>query len=485
MKLNRKWLLAIALVLSMTMAISGTLAYLTDRDSEANVFTIGNVEIDLSEDFEQGAELIPGVDITKKPIITNTGNNDAWVWATIAIPAALDNDEASKNVVHFNYDKDHVNATEWTWTNNGSWMVQENVEHEGVLYNMYTVLYQTALKKGESTSPVMTKVYMDDHIDINTDGQLYHVEKGVAEKLDWNINTDGNPIIYVSAYAMQTNEFATVQDAYAAYTKQWTTEDGVNNGIEWGTPIDPTKPANGDDPSMTYPAPADAYEVATAEELKTAVAAGYTVIKLADGEYQVDGCGGKTLSLYGSKNAVLKVMNEGEDGCDYGFGSGGAGVGNVTFNGITIDTSANTGNYKGYAYMGGTFNDCTFVGAYSLNNANTFEFNNCDFDFKNGYFWTWGAEKATFNNCTFNGNSKCILAHGYASTEITINNCEFAATEKGYTGSGDNTACVEIDPVNTNTYTINFTGYNTKTEHYSGWTRVKDTSTGHTITGVE
>ena len=227
------------------------------------------------------------------------------------------------------------------------------------------------------------------------------------------------------------------------------------------------------------------YHVASAAALAAVVANGATDIYLLPGEYDVYGCGGKTLTISGSKDAVLKLYNEGEEGCDYGFGGNGTGVGNITFNGVTIDTTANTGNYKGYAYMKGTFNDCNFVGAYSLNNANDFEFNRCTFDFKNGYFWTWGANSVTFNDCIFNGNSKNILAHGWASTTIIINDCDFAATEKGYANSGkDWTAAVEIDPAGTNIYTINFTGKNTITENYSGWTRVKDGSTGHTITGL-
>lgn len=223
----------------------------------------------------------------------------------------------------------------------------------------------------------------------------------------------------------------------------------------------------------------------TAYDLATLVAMGFDNINLADGEYDVYGCAGKTLTLNGSQNAVLKLYNDGEDGCDYAFGGNGTGVGNITFNGLTINTTGNTGNYKGFAYMKGTFNNCNFVGAYSLNNANDFVFNGCTFDFKNGYFWTWGANSVKFDECIFNGNSKAILAHGYASTKITINDCTFAATEQGLTSAGDNTACIEIDPAGTNTYTINFTGNNTKTASYAGWTRVKDGSTGHTITGIE
>ena len=242
------------------------------------------------------------------------------------------------------------------------------------------------------------------------------------------------------------------------------------------------KPAEGFYYGWTLKTESKAY---SAYDLATLVAMGYTNIDLADGEYDVYGCGGKTLTLNGSTNAVLKLYNDGEDGCDYAFGDSGTGVGDITFNGLTINTTSNNGNYKGFAYMKGTFNNCNFVGAYSLNNAKDFAFNNCTFDFKNGYIWTWGANSVTFDGCTFNGNSKNILAHGYASTTITINNCTFAATEVGYTGTGDHTACVEIDPAGDNTYTINFTGNNTKTDKYNGWTRIKDGSTGHTITGVE
>jgi len=225
-------------------------------------------------------------------------------------------------------------------------------------------------------------------------------------------------------------------------------------------------------------APEGAVVVSSAEELKTAVAGGATTVYLKAGTYDVAECKNATLTINGlTEGVVIKVMNEGEDGCDYGFDNS-----TVIFNGVTIDTTANTGNYKSYARMAATFNNCEFVGAYAAFKDNTF--NNCTFDFQNGYFWTWGAETLNFSGCTFNGNSKAILAHGGNSTTINIVNCAFAATEKGYTSSGDNTAAVEMDPTGNNTYTVNFSGNNTITEAYNGWTRVKDGSTGHTITGL-
>lgn len=442
MKLNRKWLMVIALVLSMTMAISGTLAYLTDRDTAVNTFTMGNVDIELNEDYVQDSELAPGVAVDKVAGITNIHKSEpAYVWMVVSVPTDL---------------APHI---ELDWAGNYT-ATEVASPHTG--YTGYLVKYPDELAAGKATGAILEKVMLKANVDFQN-GKYVAVNGGTVTEIgDVNIRN-----IMVDAYAIQTDGFADVDAAYDAYIGQW---NGLNGGMS--NPI--------------IDVPENAVKVKDAAELAAAVADGATVLELAPGEYNVYGCAGKTLSLYGTKDVVLKLYNDGEDGCDYSFGGNGTGVGNVTFNGITIDTTANTGNYKGYAYMRGTFNGCSFVGAYSLNNANDFEFNYCDFDFKNGYFWTWGANSVTFNNCTFNdnGNSKCILAHGYASTNITINDCKFAATEVGKTGAGDPTACVEIDPAGTNTYTINFTGYNTKTDKYVGWTRVKDASTGHVITGV-
>ena len=49
MKLNRSLLLVLALVLSLAMVTTGTLAYLTDTDTKVNVFTLGNVDISVEE----------------------------------------------------------------------------------------------------------------------------------------------------------------------------------------------------------------------------------------------------------------------------------------------------------------------------------------------------------------------------------------------------------------------------------------------------
>lgn len=239
---NFKQILCFVLVLVMVAAasIGITVAYLTDRDAKANVFTIGDVSIKLNESFKQGASLVPGVKIEKKPTIENTGINDAWVWATVAIPSALDTaNDASKNIVHFNYSKESVAAGLWTWTDaNGDWMIEETLIN-GIKYNVYTVLYQTALSHGDSTEePVITQVYLDTHMDIDPDGNMCWVENGTPEKPVWNVKENAFPVIYVSAYAIQKETFNTVQEAYAAYQNQWTDKDaGIDNGTEYADSV--------------------------------------------------------------------------------------------------------------------------------------------------------------------------------------------------------------------------------------------------------
>jgi len=261
------WLLVVTL--TATAAIGGTLAYFTDRDSEANVFTVGNVEIDLEEDFDQGATLIPGVNIEKKPTITNTGANDAWVWAEIAIPSELNSTaSAAKNIIHFNMSKESVVDGQWNWWNGedyneGAYLITEK-EIDGVMYDVYTVQYETPLKPGETTAnPVIYKVYMDSHVDIDPDGNWAWVEDGQVTSINWNSETNGNPVIYVSAYAMQTEGFDTVYAAYDAYQTQW-----ADNGGEYKDPSEVQLPGD--------PAPDNAqaeYNGTTYETIYDAVAA--------------------------------------------------------------------------------------------------------------------------------------------------------------------------------------------------------------------
>lgn len=399
-----KKIIAFLLVVSLTatIAIGGTLAYLTDRDSEANVFTVGNVEIDLEEDFEQGAELIPGVNIEKKPTVTNVGPNDAWVWVEIAIPSALNNTtSASNNALHFNMSAESVADGLWNWWDGADYSEDayyiRNETIDEVEYDVYVVQYETALKAGETTAePVIYKVYLDKHLDIDPEGNWALVDGGNVTKIDWNSDEDGAPVIYVSAYAMQTGGLPdsdgdgveTVYDAYDAYNKQWTTEGGENNGLEYGQP---------------------ASLVATADELVEALENGEDVI--LNGDIKIDPA--NMSNAYGTTGINIKNGQT------------------INGNGHTLDIQGAGGTWdSGINTTGGTIKDLTVTGSFRgifVNHNSTHSepviLDNVTID---GTTYTISCDQGmnqtlTATDCTFNGWTSFAATLG----EATFVDCEF------------------------------------------------------------
>jgi len=261
-----KKLLTLVACLSLvaSLAIGGSIAYLTDRDSEANVFTMGNVEIDLNEKFDQLAQLLPGVKIEKEATITNTGETPAYVWMTLAVPAELDREgSAATNPIHWNvpgafwdtysqqgkYVQSAIDmgylpegsgpvALDKTWDLDSIEM--DTVDINGGSYHLYTLLYNSILAPNEVTNIGLNQVYMDAYIDIDTEGNMFRVKGGEVENLNWNINEKGNPTIYVSAYGIQAEGFAATDDktatqvAYEAYMGQWGDDRSSNGaGVEY------------------------------------------------------------------------------------------------------------------------------------------------------------------------------------------------------------------------------------------------------------
>lgn len=221
--------LAILLVVALiaTVAIGGTLAYLTDRDAEVNIFTVGNVEIEVEENFNQGEELMPGVSVTKEVSIKNTGDNDAWIWYSYAVPVLPGSMGNLIEVTHESVGSDWVELrTPYTMT------------IDGVTYNVYTVGWNAIVAPNASTGLGMTKVTLNRWIDFNVnDGNWYHVYGGNTTQI---MDVD-NARVYVTGYAIQAAGIDTLSDAFALFNEQW------------GNPnMDPAVPMN--------PAPVD-YEL--------------------------------------------------------------------------------------------------------------------------------------------------------------------------------------------------------------------------------
>ena len=78
-------LLASALCLVAVLAIGGSLAYFTDSEEATNTFTVGNVDITLTEPnwtstgSQDAPEVYPTEPLAKDPTVENTGANPCFV----------------------------------------------------------------------------------------------------------------------------------------------------------------------------------------------------------------------------------------------------------------------------------------------------------------------------------------------------------------------------------------------------------------------
>ena len=98
MKKNRTIIAAVVLLL--VLAVGGAVAYFTDSEQKTNTFTIGNVDITLTEDGwdaladtnnndipDAAEDMMPGESVTKDPLINNVSTkNPAYVFIKVVVP---------------------------------------------------------------------------------------------------------------------------------------------------------------------------------------------------------------------------------------------------------------------------------------------------------------------------------------------------------------------------------------------------------------
>ena len=119
-RINKKIIVVAAVVLALVVSIGSALAFLSTKDVKENVFTLGNIQIELWEKFDTnndgrisgtdtngniidlsnsedeiygpekkslvGENILPGVNTQKAPWIKNTGDRDAYVYMDVKVP---------------------------------------------------------------------------------------------------------------------------------------------------------------------------------------------------------------------------------------------------------------------------------------------------------------------------------------------------------------------------------------------------------------
>ena len=91
--MNKKKTIIAAIVLMLVLLVGGAIAYFTDTENTKNVFTIGKVDVELSEpdwntEGKTAAEtMMPGEEIKKDPTVKLAEDSeDAWVFVKVEVP---------------------------------------------------------------------------------------------------------------------------------------------------------------------------------------------------------------------------------------------------------------------------------------------------------------------------------------------------------------------------------------------------------------
>ena len=119
----KKKILALCLVVALaaTAIVGGTLAYFTDRDNATNTFTVGNVDITLTEPNWQGSgsqdapEVYPGEALAKDPTVTNVGANPCFVRVKVQMPTGWEDKITTES--GNNYNNGNTIDANWVYKN--------------------------------------------------------------------------------------------------------------------------------------------------------------------------------------------------------------------------------------------------------------------------------------------------------------------------------------------------------------------------------
>jgi len=214
--------LILSLLLIAVLLITGAVAFMTATDSADNVFTVGNVKIDLTEpdwkpDYDSDGDgindalssIISNQIVPKNPTITNTGLNNAYVYIMVEVPKAYSLEYVNKN---------NVTVTEnhkplFTFDVNEGWtLIDKQVAspenyYEEEAYDYYLFAFDETLLPGNSAT-------LFDEV----------VFQNVTSSFTNSDNSDVILNVKVTGYAIQSdfygNEATDAASAWTLYSNQ-------------------------------------------------------------------------------------------------------------------------------------------------------------------------------------------------------------------------------------------------------------------------
>lgn len=271
MKKKSILVVAIAVMLVAALVVGGTLAYFTDTKAKDNVFTVGNVSIQLIEstyhregndnsgdkdipdpthtasgmkyvtdghkaftdaeikaDAEnyadyigtKGVGMVPGRGVAKCPYVINTGKNAAYIRIRVMVPSAANKDfvdVSNGGVITNQWCTTSMLSGEFINGKGGGWNYAPYIDkaaytdENGVKYDVYTFVRNEPLAAG-----AMTEWNVWNFIGIDKTANTADIQKAIDAGA---IAKDGTLHVLVQADAIQAEGFANATAAFAAFGK--------------------------------------------------------------------------------------------------------------------------------------------------------------------------------------------------------------------------------------------------------------------------
>lgn len=217
--------------------IGSTFAYFTDEEANVNTFTVGKVQIDLTEPKWEEAErkpMVPNDVLLKDPTVTNTGDSNAYVFLEVSIPkiavrlANVDGTRGDEETIEL-FDWGKFDDTTDTFTKatktvgntiglNEGWVLIHSPLRGGRiaitdnLSNVYIFAYKNPIEPSESTLPLFDAVKFVNVIEGQLDGETLEIPiKAYAIQSDF---------IDESNFNDSQSELERLQAIYNVYTNQ-------------------------------------------------------------------------------------------------------------------------------------------------------------------------------------------------------------------------------------------------------------------------
>ena len=213
--MKKKIAVAVSLLLVLALSVGGTIAWLTDSAAVTNTFTIGNVDITLSETgavtnnngdaVSNSYKFVPGQTLAKDPTIAVKAKSEkCYVFVKIEETVPVKNGVSATFNDYFTYS---VRAG-WEQLKNGN----DNVSN----------VYYKEVDASTSANDIVLYVLTGGATDNLKNGQIT-VKESVTKDMVENLN--GNPTLTITAAAVQ---FDGMSNAYDAWTKLPTAITGIS-----------------------------------------------------------------------------------------------------------------------------------------------------------------------------------------------------------------------------------------------------------------